>query len=330
MTVDGESVPDPTNPAIGSIGAAVCPNVELGRRTGLFIYHHVDAFTNRMELSDATTPAGNPITSSSVITLTLTNMGDLAQYFSFALVHGTVSTYTTDNLGTPSASLTIAFSPVRTPFGNGSDFGFCTATPPNCSAAKSDADALSASLDMTFDQTGYGNSFTGSYFALTGAMGGWVESTQDSNGLKSLVATLGAPHNLANGVTPNVGSMQAFLPNAVLANLLEITGTVDTSTLTVSRTESGTTTASIPFTVTATTGGAIVSLTDITFSSPVYSLRKVAAAVATPTPTPTATATAVPGLPDTGQGSPSGLPILPILALFGVLSAAYLLIKKNR
>jgi hypothetical protein len=282
MTVDGETVTDPTNPLAGSIGAAVCANVELGRRTGLYVYYHVDGSTNRMDLTGALTPAGNPITSSSKITITMTNMGDLAKYFSFSLVHGTVSSWTTANLGTNSASLVFTFSPTRTPFGSGSDFGFCTATPPNCSAAKSDADGLSASLDMTFDQNGYGSSFAGAYFALTGAMGGWVESTTAEDGTKSLVATLGAPHMLADGITANVGSMQAFLPDSVITGLLGLTsGTLDTSTLAISRTESGATTSGIPFTVTAVTGGVIVTVTDITFSSPAY---KLAAAAKTDAP----------------------------------------------
>jgi len=282
MSVDGETITDPTNPTVGSIGASVCANVELGRRTGLFVYYHVDGSTNRMDLTGATTPAGHPITADSKITITMTTMGDLAKYFTFALVHGTVTTWTTANLGSPNASLSFVFSPTRTPFGSGPDFGFCTATPPSCSAPKSDADGLSASLDVTFDQTGYGNNFAGAYFALTGAMGGWVESTNGADGSKSLLATLGGPHMLADGVTPNVGSMQAFLPTSVVTSLLGITsGTVDTSTLAISRTESGTTTGGIPFTVTSAPGGVIVSVSNITFSSPAYKLAAVPKPAAT-------------------------------------------------
>ncbi|HSI21175.1 MAG TPA: hypothetical protein VLA04_05795 [Verrucomicrobiae bacterium] len=308
MSVDGEVIADPTNPAIGSIGAAICANVELGRRSSLFVYHHVDAFTNDMELSAAVTPTSHAaITADSKITITMTNMGDLAKYFSFALVHGHVDSWTTANLGTDAASLTFTFSPVRTPFGSGDDFAFCTATPPNCHATQSQADALSASLDMTFDQTGYGSNFAGSYFGLTGAMGGWVEAAQGSDGERSLVATLGGPHFLADGSTANVGNMQAFLPNAVLENLLGLApGTVNVSALSLTRTESGTT-GTAPFTISAVDGGAVINVSDITFSSPVYTIKKAAAV-------------AVPGLPNTGN-APVSPYSSPAVAAFGIASA---------
>ncbi len=279
MSVDGETVADPTNPAEGSIGAAICPNVELGRKTSLFVYYRHDGL-NDFDLTGAVTPGtGLPITASSNISITLTNMGDLAQYYSFSLVHGTVSAWSTANLGTASASLSLTFAPTRTPFGSGDSFDRCSATPPVCNAPKSDVDGLSASLDMDFDQTGHFAAFTGAYFALTGAMGGFVEPTTDAAGVNSLVATLGAPHTLADGVTPNTGNMQAFLPTAVVNTLFGVTaGTIDTSTLTVTRTE-GTSSTVAPFTVTASADGVLVSVPDITFSSPVYTIaKKVAAA----------------------------------------------------
>jgi hypothetical protein len=311
MTVDGETIADPTNPIDGGIGASICANVPLARKTGLTVYRR-DGINGHTDLTGALTPAGHPITSSSVITINMTNMGQLAQYYAFSLVHGSVSSWTTANLGTASASLSVSFSPVRTPIGSGADFGFCTATPPTCNAVKSDADVLSASLDMDFDQAGTFATSAGAYYALTGAMGGYVVGVQGQDGTKSLSASLGAPHFLADGVTPNVGSLQAFLPTSVVTNLLGITsGTVDTSTLAVSRTESGSTTDA-PFTVTPVTGGVIVRITDITFSSPVYSIKKKVLA-AVPTPSPTA-----PGLPNTGEGAPqsgSGLALVSILAI---------------
>lgn len=280
MTVDGETIADPTHPTDGSIGAIVCPNVELARKTGLTVYRR-SGTDNHIDLTGALTPAGHPITASSNITLTLTNMGQLAQYYSYSLVHGVVSTWTTANLGTSTASLTVVLSPVRTPLGSGDSFAFCTATPPNCNAPKSDADVLSASLDMDFDQTTGAGTFTGAYFGLIGSMGGFVQAVHGTDGVSSLSATLGAPHTLADGTTANVGSMQAFLPNSVLSSLLGISGTVDTSTLAVSRTE-GTSTTTVPFTITAVTGGVILHVADITFSSPVYTIKKAAAVSSAP------------------------------------------------
>jgi hypothetical protein len=292
LSVDGESVTDPANPAVGTIGAAICPNVALGRRTGLFVFYQVNSSTRDFELSGAVTPGtSTPITADSEITITLTDMGELARYYSFSLVHGLVTDWQTTNLGTANATVSVTLKPVRTPFGNGSDFNFCTATPPNCQANKSDVDVISASLDMTFDQDGYGSTFAGSYFGLTGAMGGWVEAT-GQEGSRSLVATLGAPHFLANGSTRNTGSLQAFLPNAVLENLLGLSpGSVDVSTLAVTRTESGNTNAA-PFTITAVDGGVIVNLSSITFSSPVYTISAASASSTNDDP----------AAPDTGLG----------------------------
>ncbi len=274
MIVDGETIPDPTNPADGSIGAVVCPNVDLARKTGLTVYRRSGS-EGHIDLTGAVTPAGNPITSSSVITITLTNMGDLARYYSFSLVHGVVSTWTTANLGTSSASLTVALSPSRTPLVSGSgDSEFCSATPPNCHAAKSDSDVLSASLDMDFDQAGSFSTFTGAYFGLTGAVAGFVQASTASDGTRSLSATLGAPHALADGTTANTGSMQAFLPDSVLSSMFGLSsGSIDAATLAVSRTES-TSTSFVPFTVEVVTGGVIVKISDITFSSPVYKIKK--------------------------------------------------------
>jgi len=319
MTVDGETIADPTTPVLGSIGAAVCAAQDLGRFTGVYVYyHHLDG-GNQMDLTGAQTPAGNLITSSSNIVLTLSNLGDNAQYYTFSLIHGTVSNWATANLGGSSASVNITLSPTRTPTGNGSDFSFCTATPPNCQATKSDSDVLSASLYMLFDRTGMGTDVRGSYFALTGAMGGFVTATTDSTGAPTIQASLGAPHFLANGTTPNVGSMQAFIPTAVMANFLHLSETVDSSSLTVARTESGTTTDSA-FTVTPVSGGYLVAVNNITFSSPVYSIKKLAAV--------TSTATA-PGLPNTGQAPQKSTSPWSVLLLLAGSSTGFYLLRKR-
>jgi hypothetical protein len=315
MTVDGETIADPTNPVDGSIGAAVCANVALARKTGLYVYRRTGS-NQHMDLTGALTPAGNPITASSQITITLTNMGDLAQYYSFSLVHGNVSSWTTSGLGTSSAALTVRLSPVRTPLGSGPSFNFCTATPPNCSAPQSELDVMSASLDMDFDQTHAFTDFTGAYFGLTGAMGGFVTAEHQPDNTAALVATLGAPHSLADGVTRNVGSMQAFLPTAVVASLFGLApADIDTSALTVTRTESGST-STVPFTATPVAGGIVLNVSDITFSSPTYTVKK-----------------STPGLPNTGKvlgvaGRATPVPWAPVGVLVSLLAASWLVRKR--
>ena len=330
MTVDGETVADPTNPDDGSIGAAICPTVDAARKVGLYVYRR-DGIDNHMDLTGAVTPTSHTaITASSHITITLTNMGDLARFYTFSLVHGVVSNWTPAHLGTDAASLTVELSPARTPFGSGPSFAFCTATPPHCSAPQSELDALSASLDMDFDQAGSFSAFSGSYFGLVGAMGGFVEGTRDADGGHSLVATLGAPHKLADGTTLNTGSMQAFLPNSVVETLFGLSaGEVDTSTLAVTRTAGGSTTDA-SFTVTPVTGGVVVAVPDITFSSPVYTIQKAVIAAVDPGTGTDTTTTSDPALPDTGV-APAGK-TLPwnAVGFVGLVTAASSLLVVNR
>lgn len=273
MSVDGDPIADPTNPADGKIGAAICSNMSDARKIGLTVYRR-DGINQHSDLTGATTPSGAPITASSDITITMTNLGDLAEYYTFSLVHGVVSNWQTSNLGAANASLSITFSPARTPLVDYfADPGaeFCTATPPTCNVESSSMDILSASLDMDFDSTpqdGDFSSFRGAYFGLVSSTGGFV--TNQGN---TLVASLGAPHFLSDGTTPNVGSLQAFLPDAVIQNILQMSpDTIDTASLQVTRTEDGQT-SSAPFTVTQVSGGILVELQDITFSSPTYSIQ---------------------------------------------------------
>jgi hypothetical protein len=282
-----EVIADPTNPTLGSIGASVCPNVAMGRRSGMFVYVKTNSGGD-FDLTNGVTPdTESPITGDSEITITIDagDMGDLAPYYSFSLVHGYVTNWVTSGLGTSNAALNITLKPVRTPYGNGDDFGFCTATPPNCNANKSDVDAISASLDMTFstsgdegtpsevwDINGGGSSVRGAYFGMTGAMGAWAEAVGQGGQPRALKASLGGPHYLADGTTPNVGSLQAFIPDAVVENLFETTADqLSADTLSVTRTE-GSTTDSANFTVTQVTGGVVVSMDNVTFSSPAYNI----------------------------------------------------------
>jgi len=278
MTVDGVAIVDPANPEVDSLGASVCPVTSKGNRTGVYIYYHTDE-GNTSDLSIATTPAGTPVTDTTQISITMTDLGTNAANLTFSLVYGSVSSWTTANLGTSSASLSFTISPVRTPQGSGDDFGGCTAVPPDCHATQSDSDVLGASLVFSFEPN-VGSNMVGAYFALTGAMGGYVTSATAIDGSKTLVATLGAPHFLADGVTLNTGSMTAFLPQAVLNSLFGLTGAdMDAATLDVIRTAGTTSTSAIPFTITPVTGGVTVNVPTITFSSPKYTIKMTAAGI---------------------------------------------------
>jgi len=279
MTVDGETIPDPANPALDSLGAVICPGTTKGNRTGVTVIWHT-AGGNTSDLTGALTPLGAPVTTSTQIGITMGNLGDNASKFTFTLVYGQVNAWATANLGTSSASVSATISPVRTPQGTGSDFGGCTAVPPTCNALKSDEDVLGVSMALSFE-SGVGTQMAGSYFALTGAMGGYVTSVTATDGSKSLAASLGGPHFLADGTTLNTGSMTAFLPNSVVNSLFGLTSDVlDTTTMDVLRTSGATTTSAVPFTITAVTGGVTLTVPTITFSSPKYTVKMTAAGIA--------------------------------------------------
>lgn len=272
MTVDGVAIADPAHPEINSLGAVVCPSTTKGNRTSVSIVYHT-ADGNTGDLSEALTPAGTLVTADTQIAITMGTLGDNAANYTFSLVYGSISSWTTANLKTAAAALSFTISPVRTPQGSGDDFAFCTAVPPNCHATKSDSDVIGASLAMSFEP-GVGSNMTGSYFAMTGAMGGFVTSDTAADGSKTLVATLGAPHFLADGTTLNTGNMVAFLPTAVLNSLFGLTsGDVDATVLDVVRTSGTSTSSAIPFTVASVPGGVTLTVPTITFSTPKYTIK---------------------------------------------------------
>ena len=149
--------------------------------------------------------------------------------------------------------------------------------PPNCHATKSDEDVLGMSVVLSFESN-VGSNMRGAYFAMTGAMGGWVTSATDTDGSKHLVASLGAPHFLADGTTLNTGSMVAFLPAPVISSMFGLTsGDLDTTTLDITRTSGTTTTTDVPFTIASVPGGVTLTVPTITFSSPKYTIKMTAA-----------------------------------------------------
>lgn len=288
------------DPDVGDIGATICPNVALGRRSGLNIYTNTvnggDSY-----LTNAETPAGHPITANSEITITIDSgdFGDLAEYYSFSLIHGHVVDWLADGLGTEDAMLSVTLKPVRTPFGNGEQFGFCTATPPMCNAVKSDADALAASLDMTFttsgdegqpnehyDVNGHYSEMRGSFFAVTGAMGGWAQAVGPGGQPRSVRATLGGPHLLATASQQsindpenplpqdlNTGSLQAFMPDDVIESVFETTAEdLTADSLSVIKSEDGAEDEDSEFGFAQVPGGIMITVDGFHFSSPAFNI----------------------------------------------------------
>lgn len=274
MFVDGEEIVDPHNPEDGSIGAVICPMTEDARKTSLVVVYN-DGGNYSQDLTNAETPDGNPITADSVIEINMGTMGELSEFYSFSLVHGVVSEWENINLTTEDALINFTFSPAQTPIVDYMADGaqFCSATPPTCDVEKSAIDILSASLDMDFDQEGGFTEMTGAYFGLVNAVSGYVTNQEGT-----ISATLGAPHFMADGETERVGSMRAFLPELVVQNVWGVSSSdITAGSLVVNRLEDEEVTVDDPpFSVEQVDNGIIVSLSDITFSTPTYTFESTA------------------------------------------------------
>ena len=286
MTVDGQTVVDPTfqsytdaspptTPPAGMIGLAICPFETNAKKTDVLVIQSLGGGTYTMNLTNGVAPDGTTVvTQASTISFNLSDLGSLARYYSFSLVHGVVSSWSPANLGTDSASLSLSLSPASTPVISNTGYSQCSATPPNCTDPQSDADILQASLDMDFNQTGQPPYDAGAYFGLTSAVSGFVLPGGGSNGA-TLDVTLGSPHLMANG-SPEIGSMQAFLPNSVVESIFGLApGSITGSSFDITRTASDSVgTSTVPFTASAVTGGVLISVNAITFSTPTYAIGK--------------------------------------------------------
>jgi hypothetical protein len=280
MTVNGETVPDPEHPDDHKLGVAICTPFTNARMVVLNVIHR-EGMAMQSDLTGALTPTGAAINSNTSITITMTNLGSQAEFFTDAIIHGDITSYTTANLGESNASLTFTVKPVRTPIVDSTIPGseFCSATPPICDSDKSEMDILAVNAAMDMDEAQQFQDMTGAYFAVTGAVAGYVTAEGNPGDGRYLKATLGGPHTLADGTTANVGSMQAFLPDNVLSSLLDIDpADLNADDFSVTRTEDSTS-DDAPFTVTEVTGGAIVNVSSITFSTPVYQIASASTTV---------------------------------------------------
>lgn len=268
MTVDGQVVASPENPVDGGLGVAICAQMSNARKVGLQVVRRQGGDYHQ-DLTGALSPNGDPVTEATDITITLNDLGDNAEHFTFALVTGEVDSWTTTGLGTAAATLSFTASPRTLPLVDFADPGaqFCSATPPVCTVAQSVVDITTLALQLDMDPAGAFTTFRGAYFGLDGAISGFVQPRDGS-----FEVTLGAPHFEDDGSTLNVGAMQLFLPDATVESVLGLApGSADASSISVTRTESGAT-ADAPFTVTAAAGGIRIAVSGVTFSTPTYAI----------------------------------------------------------
>jgi hypothetical protein len=244
-------------------------------RVGLAVgYGNYDAVG--MDFSNPGFPVSPMITANSIIDMTVA-MNTLGKSLRWTWVNGDLLYWQTTNLGQDNATVHIKFKPASFPlvahFPTGAG-PTCTASPPaNCSIQRADAEVLAANLVFSLDDT-LDPAMTGAIFATQNAIAGYLTPGGTAQA-PSLDIEVSSTHTKSDG-TPQLGTIEAFLPAAALLNLYGILPA--DAPLAFSTTRLGDPGTNDPPTYTpwtaATNGsdGLLVTVKGITFSVPKYQL----------------------------------------------------------
>jgi len=215
-------------------------------------------------------PVTPTVDANTVIDMTV-NLNTLGSKLSWTWINGVLLYWQTANLGENNATVHVKFRPAVTPHVtqfpavNG-----CTATPMfNCNIPRADAEFLSASLFFSLDPGP-----TGAAFATQNAIAGLL-LPGGTAAAPTLDIQASSSHTKSDG-TPQLGTIQAFIPAATLLNLYGILPGDATAAFTTTRAgDPGSNDAPTytPWTAAANgTDGLLVTVTGITFSVPNYKL----------------------------------------------------------
>jgi hypothetical protein len=286
VVTDGTTTPEPT-PA-GGVTTVVSPfNLcragqtpgqgmcyAMPNRVGLTVAYNAGE-VNGFDFAHAPA-AGAPVTPSitpdSVIDMTVA-LNTLGKSLRWTWVNGDLLSWQTSNLGQDNATVRIRFRPATAPWvsrfpdGNG-----CTATPIfDCSLPTADAEQLTANLVFSLDNT-LDPALTGAVFATRNAISGYLQPGGTAQA-PSLDLQVASTHTKADG-SPQLGTLQAFLPAATLVNLYGVLPADAGAFFSTTRTgDAGTNDAPsyTPWTTAANgADGLLVTVRNITFSVPDY------------------------------------------------------------
>ena len=187
-------------------------------------------------------------------------------------------------LGTADAQVRIRFRPVATQFvtnfppGNG-----CTATPIfACDPQQAALQVLSANISFSLDDT-VNAALTGAIFATQGAIFGFVNPTGTASA-PVLDLQMAAAHLRADGQV-QTGQMKAVLPAQTLLNVYGVlpadAATFFSATRSGSAGTNGTPSYSVWSAGAEGTDGLLITVPDITFSSPTYKVKRKSVAAKT-------------------------------------------------
>lgn len=226
------------------------------------------------DFSDPNVPMAPKIDANSVIDMTVA-LNTLGKSLRWTWVNGDLLYWQTNNLGQENATVHIKFRPAAAPLvttyaqGNG-----CTASPPmNCAIPRADGQVLAAQLVFSLDNT-LDPALTGAVFATQNAIAGFLTPGGTAQA-PSLDVQLSSTHTKADG-TPQLGTIEAFIPSAALLNLYGILPSDSATAFTTTRLgDPGTNDppSYLPWTAAANgSDGLLVVVKGITFSVPSYHL----------------------------------------------------------
>jgi hypothetical protein len=228
--------------------------------------------TDGWDFSKPDVPVAPTIDANSVIDMTLA-LNTLGKSLRWTWINGDLLYWQTSNLGQDNATVHIKFRPAIAPYvANFAQSNGCTASPPvNCGIAQADGQVLAANLVFSLDDT-LDPALTGAAFATQGAIIGYL-TPGGSAQAPSLDVQLSSAHLQADG-TPELGTIEAFIPSAALLNLYGVLPTDSATAFTTTRSgDAGTNDppSYAPWTA-ATNGsdGLLITVKGITFSVPKY------------------------------------------------------------
>lgn len=233
-----------------------------------------DNATDGWDFSRPDVAVAPTIDANSVIDMTVA-LNTLGKSLRWTWINGDLLYWQTSNLGQDNATVHFKFRPAIAPsVANFPQSNGCTASPPtNCYIAQADGQVLAADLVFSLDNT-LDPALTGAAFATQDAFAGYL-TPGGSAQAPSLDVALSSTHLQANG-TPELGTIEAFIPAAALLNLYGVLPTDSATAFTTTRAGDAGTNDPPSYTpwTTATNGsdGLLVTVKGITFSAPKYQL----------------------------------------------------------
>jgi hypothetical protein len=217
-------------------------------------------------------PLTTPVDANTIIDMTLA-LNTLGTSLRWSGINGDLVSWEPSNLGRSDATLRVRFRPASTPWvTNYPEGSGCSATPIfNCDIARADASQLSATMLLSLDQT-LDPALTGAAFATKNAMAGFL-TPGGSAAAPTLDLQVASTHTQPDG-TPQLGTLQAFIPAAALLNLYGLLPADAATSFSATRSGDAGSNAAPSFTVWSAANqgadGLFVEVRDITFSVPKY------------------------------------------------------------